>query len=172
MGRRSPSAQLHAMRLRYPQFESEKLPNGTIRWVGVIQPILQPYRIGVLWNLNMKIPQVVVLNPALKPRHGGKFEDVPHLLFDDENPEFSGLCLFDPDKEEWTNEDLIADTTIPWACEWLMYYELWHLDGTWRGKSVGYESVGEIRRLLGESSDKESEKCLQLEERIQVSREE
>ena len=52
---------------------------------------------------------------------------------------------FDPKGGEWSNKQLIADTTIPWAAEWLMYYELWHYDGVWLGGGVGFESTAEAR---------------------------
>ena len=90
-------------------------------------------------------PHVILLDPPLRPRKGGKFEEIPHLMFYSEHPELSALCLFDPEGREWSNKLLIADTTMRWAAEWLMYYELWHFDGVWRGGGVGPENIAEAR---------------------------
>lgn len=57
----------------------------------------------------------------------------------------SALCLYDPDGGQWDPRMLIADTTIPWAADWLKFYEFWLYDGIWRGKSVGPESAAKIR---------------------------
>lgn len=92
----------------------------------------------------MSLPYVVVRDPTIRPREGGSFDEVPHLLFYKEDPERSGLCLFDPEGREWSPADLIADTTVPWASEWLLYYELWHLTGEWLAPSVGYESIARM----------------------------
>jgi hypothetical protein len=45
----------------------------------------------------------------------------------------SPLCLFDPEAEEWSHDDLIAFTTIPWAADWLACYEGWLASGRWYG---------------------------------------
>lgn len=33
----------------------------------------------------------------------------------------------------WTGDMLIADTIVPWTCEWLIYYEIWLAIGEWYG---------------------------------------
>ena len=43
------------------------------------------------------------------------------------------LCLYSPDKKEWTKEKLIASTIIPWISKWLFFYEIWLIDGNWLG---------------------------------------
>ena len=92
----------------------------------------------------MALPYVMVADPLLQPRPGGTFAEIPHLIFDEEEPTWSGLCLFDPQGGEWSAARLIAETTIPWAAEWLAYYELWHLSGEWLAPGVGYESVAQM----------------------------
>jgi hypothetical protein len=27
----------------------------------------------------------------------------------------------------------IAETTLPWACDWIVCYEFWLITGVWRG---------------------------------------
>ena len=143
--RRSPDAQIAAMRRLWPEFTCEKRPNGLLIWSGWLRPKAQPYYVLVLWKAGLvDRPYACILDPPIKPRPGKTYQEIPHLMFDEVNPERSGLCLFDPDVKEWSESDLIAETTMLWVSEWLLYYELWHLDGRWLGPSVGYESVAEI----------------------------
>ena len=140
--KRSPQAQANAMAARWHDFELRKTPDGTMIWRGFLRPKMKVYEVAVLWNAStMSLPWVSVVNPKIKPRSGTDYNAIPHLLFDSKDPEWSGLCLFDPAGTEWDPSLLIADTTIIWASEWLLYYELWHLTGKWLGPSVGPESV-------------------------------
>jgi hypothetical protein len=117
-----------------------------MEWTGPLRGFQKRYNIGVLWgSASDAKPYVFLINPALRARENEDFSQIPHLIFYNEHPQLSGLCLFDPAGREWSNRDLIADTTLPWAAEWLLYYELWHVDGVWRGGGVGPESVAEAR---------------------------
>ena len=143
---RSLGAQIDRMKHRWPSFQHKFTSAGHSIWTGTVAPYQQSYKLGLWWIVGSELkPWVFLIDPKLKPRENGSFEEIPHLLFNDENPELSGLCLFDPDGNEWSNKRLIADTTLPWAFEWLQHYEFWHYDGIWRGKSIGPESVAEIR---------------------------
>tara|TARA_R110000803_G_scaffold51864_3_gene106949 strand:+ start:5447 stop:5929 length:483 start_codon:yes stop_codon:yes gene_type:complete len=145
-GYRSPAAQLSAMKRNWPAFEGSKRANGLLIWTGMLQPKAQSYVVRILWHPKvMALPYAFVLEPKLKPRKGGTFEEIPHLIFDGDEPEFSALCLFDPDGNEWSPSDLIAETTLPWVSEWLVYYELWHLFGEWLGPGIGFESIADMR---------------------------
>lgn len=144
--RRSPAAQLREMERQWPRFKGRKLPDGTLLWYGTLTPKSQTYAMLVYWKPSTTIlPFVIVDTPKIRPRDGGTFAEIPHLIFDADKPEDSALCLFDPDGNEWTPADLIAETTIPWAAEWLLYYELWHVTGEWLGSGVGFESVAQMR---------------------------
>jgi hypothetical protein len=146
MKRRSPHAQIEAMRRIWPTFEREPSAQG-MHWVGRLQPKSQCYLVKVIWDEKWyDRPYVVLLEPRLKPRTEGAWGSIPHLLYCDTDPELSGLCLFDPDGNEWAPSDLIAETTIKWVSEWLLYYELWHLTGEWLAPGIGPESsaVGQV----------------------------
>lgn len=144
--RRSPHAQLEAMRKQWPDFVGNRFDDGTLAWIGELQPQAQPYVIEVYWNPRvLDRPYVIVKSPAIAPRPGLGFEDIPHLMFNAREPTRSGLCLFDPQGREWTPADLIAETTVPWAAEWLTYYELWHVFGEWLAPGVGHESIAHMR---------------------------
>jgi hypothetical protein len=144
--RRSHHAQFEAMRRDWPGFHGVRFGDGTAAWIGQVQPQAQPYTVEVFWNPRiLDRPYVVVADPQIVPRPGLACEDIPHLMFNAEEPARSGLCLFDPAGREWTPADLLAETTIPWAAEWLHFYELWHLCGEWLGPGVGHESIGRMR---------------------------
>ena len=144
--RRTHHAQLEAMRRDWPSFHGLRFGDGTVAWVGLLQPQAQPYTIEVFWNSRiLDRPYVIVADPPIAPRPGLAYEDIPHLMFNAKKPTRSGLCLFDPAGREWTPADLIAESTIPWAAEWLHFYELWHLSGEWLGPGVGHESIGQMR---------------------------
>lgn len=147
---RSPHGQLNRMAMRWPDLAARVLSDGpSIVWRGPLRGFQMEYQVLVHWSwqANPNTPHVFVLDPQIRPRPGGRFEDIPHLNFDSANPVDSALCLFDPDDGEWNSKMLIADTTVPWASEWLHHYELWHLDGVWRGPNApGPISVGEMRQ--------------------------
>lgn len=144
MPKRSPHAQLRAMATLWPDFTGQKLGDGTMMWIGPLRPKAQRYIIGIVWHPAMGLPYVTLEEPKLAPRPGATFAAIPHLLHNDDDPERSGLCLFDPAGREWTPSDLVAETTVRWTAEWLTYYELWHLTGEWLAPSVGFESVAQM----------------------------
>jgi hypothetical protein len=144
--RRSTHAQLEAMRRLWPQFTGERKENGLVVWRGVVRPRAQPYQILIVWwPANLDRPVAIVIDPPIEPIPGQSYEEIPHLMFDSNQPEHSGLCLFDPEGHEWTDLDLIAETTVKWLSEWLHYYELWHVTGEWLGPSAGPQSAADIR---------------------------
>ena len=143
---RSLGAQKARMEARWPRFQFEVLNGSMVRWLGPLRGFQKEYVIAVHWDAGRtEKPYVLLRDPPLLPREGGTYEEIPHLIFYSQHPELSGLCLFDPNGNEWSNKLLIADTTIAWAAEWLLYYELWHMDGVWRGGGVGPESIAEAR---------------------------
>ena len=143
---RSLGAQVDRMKHVWPTFGHRLFSDGLSIWIGKIRPYQASYKISIFWKAgSSQKPWVSLLAPELTPRKGGSYEEIPHLLYYEKDPKLSGLCLFDPDKKEWSNKQLIADTTMFWALEWLQHYEFWHYDGIWRGKSIGPESIAELR---------------------------
>lgn len=127
-----------------------------IQWIGPIRGFQREYQILAQWSWMeaAAAPYVFLLDPALKPRDGEDYIDIPHLILDGETPENSALCLFDPDEGQWDNTMWISDTIIPWASEWLHYYEFWQVDGVWRGANApGPINIREMRRLAEGGQD-------------------
>lgn len=142
---RSSHAQIEAMRKLHPRILGERMGDGCLIWQGPVQARQKVYGLSIVWwPGRIDRPYVQVRQPTLRPRTGATFEDIPHLMFDSDQPERSGLCLFDPEGREWTPGDLIAETTVPWACEWLHYYELWHMTGRWLGPSIGFHTIRDM----------------------------
>ena len=62
--------------------------------------------------------------------------NLPHIYPD------GSLCLHEPG--QWSPGDPIAETTLPWTCEWLLHYEFWRATGEWCGS--GGNHTGPIGR--------------------------
>ncbi len=74
----------------------------------------------------MEPPQIFVLSPDLTRNEEGK---LPHVY----STEFQKLCLHYPPERCWHSKMLIAPLIIPWASEWLYFYEIWVATGKWMG---------------------------------------
>jgi hypothetical protein len=126
----------------FPTFQPVTMAGWFGIWEGTLQPVMQTYRVriryiryspftlGVLSNSHV---EVFVLDPKVGQDPRGTGEPIPHVFRLGHDPEFPALCLFDPARREWSPEDHVADTIVPWAIEWLMWFELWLWDGVWRG---------------------------------------
>lgn len=62
-----------------------------------------------------------------------KHEDFPHKYDIKPEENIVRLCLFLPGAREWTKQKAIANTVVPWAIEWLYFYEVWLATGVWYG---------------------------------------
>ncbi|ABA81690.1 hypothetical protein GQF56_21215 [Rhodobacter sphaeroides] len=148
--RLSLEAQIRRMRAKWPEFRPGVIGSTSISWMGPLRGFQMDYTVLVRWSVG-QTPKAIVVSPQLRPRVGTAFIDIPHLILDVENPEDSPLCLFDPEAGEWNDTLSVADTILPWASEWLHNYELWHLDGVWRGPNApGPISIGDALRLRKE----------------------
>lgn len=142
---RSREAQTERMRDLWPGLRPLTVfADDRIVWLGPLRGFQMSYKVSVVWNHAESTPPLVfVRNPAIRPRPGTDYIDIPHLLYDSLSPTNSALCLFDPAQNEWDRSMLIAESIVPWASEWLHHYELWHFDGVWRGANApGPISVG------------------------------
>jgi hypothetical protein len=86
-------------------------------------PLSRAYLIELIYRSG-KAPRVHVLSPDLRAEAEG-VERLPHVYAEDV------LCLCYP--EQWNDGKLLARTIVPWISEWLLFYELWKVDGIWRG---------------------------------------
>lgn len=90
------------------------------------KPFCEIYDVKICYS-NRGVLSVYVINKKLKVAVRRK--KLPHVY----NHEKQELCLFSYKKREWTMDKSISSTIIPWASEWLYFYELWLINGDWLG---------------------------------------
>jgi hypothetical protein len=135
--------QVARMRERFPALRHTEHCRWWATWTGPVKPLhrvytiklqyIRRYWLGELELINGYIPEVTVLDPALRLEHPRTGLPVPHVYWRDDRPELSTLCLYDPAASQWSPDDFIADTIVPWACDWLVCYEGWLALGEWVG---------------------------------------
>ena len=112
-GRKLLTLQLQMIRIRqlFPQFtyRAGKKP----AWYGTLQPTPESpeYQLKLEYRSG-KSPKVWVLSPEVHPKAPHRYKD-------------RSLCLYYPRHSEWHPGMLLAETIIPWAAEWLFFYEVW-----------------------------------------------
>ena len=134
--RLNPSAQIAAeigaLKRDLPKGRFIKRSSQSFVWQCTLQPtpLSMQYTILIEYSFG-KSPKVFVTNPNPLDKYPGK-EVLPHVY----SSELQRICLYYPGVGEWNKYKLIARTIIPWASEWLMYYELWLATGEWLGEGV------------------------------------
>lgn len=128
----------------FPDWSCDQSEERTAIWIGYLRPHQTTYKLRVEYtepllpegrsSLYLQ-PLVEVLDPILQPRFGNPEGLLPHIYLSHPRTQRPGpfLCLFDDEAREWSPEDLISNTTIPWAANWLSCYESWRATGIWFG---------------------------------------
>ena len=134
--------QVESMRRTWPGFRTLAKWSWYATWEGQVKPLGRLYKIRIAFCLgcdldNVRIlprgPRVTVVDPLLRHRVSEPAEPIPHHYPNRSFPEKPILCLYDPAEDEWGFSDAIADTTVPWAVDWLACYEGWLATGEWTG---------------------------------------
>lgn len=102
-----------------------------LQWRGLLSPtpLSQEYIIEVVYKVGLS-PKIYVKEPQLIIPAGKK---LPHVYCQKEKR----LCLYYPrGKSEWNESMSLARTILPWASEWLFYYEIWLSTGEWLGGGI------------------------------------
>lgn len=68
---------------------------------------------------------------------------IPHKYGIDEVGLRVKVCL---EKGDWQVDQLYARTSIPWAMEWIVHFEIWCATGEWTGGGIHPESKDEHQR--------------------------
>jgi hypothetical protein len=112
-----------------------KITKQELTWEGWLRPsaISRPYLIHLAYKLGSD-PEVFLLEPdpfalAHKVIPG---RPLPHNYGGDP----LRLCLFVPASGEWKPIDPLATTVLPWACEWLWFFEDWVFTNVWSGGGI------------------------------------
>ena len=92
---------------------------------GRVQPTTASatYRIEVVYE-PWDAPQIRILEPEIKPE--GKLHFYKN----------GTLCLYDWREKPWQKRWHLADTIVPWAAEWLVFYEIYLLTGKRIGRAA------------------------------------
>lgn len=117
--------QLAAMRLAWPRFRCE-VRAGLLVCAGEVQPrpVTDRYTARIEYRVGWR-PRTFIVRPALRRRHPeGR---IAHTYSDTE------LCLFTWAAGDWSPDQFIARTIVPWLHEWIVFYEAWLLTGEWQG---------------------------------------
>jgi hypothetical protein len=131
-----------AIRRLFPDFELTAKADWIGVWEGPVKPAGKTYRIRVVYFRRTIFDGWTLQNPyvsvhAVDPQIGAEaIEDaklLPHIYWNERNPEWPTLCLWDPKEMSWTPERSIAATIIPWASEWLLFFEYWQITGEFLG---------------------------------------
>ena len=140
----SMTEQIIRMRRLYPGFDMVFNGGWHVIWKGALRPLSQSYLVRVeavepriIGNLRVVGTlgaDVTLISPELElATDKAPGEATPHLYWNESNPHRSRLCLFDPATAEWTRDNAIAETIIPWTIDWLASYEGWLATGEWTG---------------------------------------
>lgn len=124
------------------KFLSEDFPNGEVKsqtlrrlkWEMDIvpSPNSSSYRILIDYTIG-KPPETYVIKPErLKKAKGAS--SLPHVF----NNEKQQLCLYYGRVGEWDSSMFLAKKIIPWAAEWLFFYEIWVITGEWLGGGIDH----------------------------------
>lgn len=109
-----------------------RIENDTLVCRGIFQPEnCNAYDVRIEFRAGC-FPQVYILSPEIKPN-----ADI-HIYSE------GSLCLFYPGDMKWKDTTSIAENTIPWIFEWILFYELYLLTGVWEGEYVPHGNVKAI----------------------------
>lgn len=112
----------------------------------VPSPLSCSYEIKLSYVIG-KHPNVYVVSPTLALYPG---ETKLKHVYDTKK---QWLCIYYRKSREWNCSMHIADTVIPWTCEWLLHYECWLATGVWHGGGIHNVSEAEKQKTNETSSD-------------------
>lgn len=114
------------------------LARGRLIWRWEIRPgeITSSYNLLLLAR-DEREARVYVEEPDLRPNENGL---LPHVY------DNGSLCL--NRHGEWQPRMLFVDTFIPWAAQWLIFYELWKATDIWYGDGPDFLDKASQSALL------------------------
>ncbi len=123
--------QIAEMKRCFPSFAVINKSTHFVIWQGILQPdsSMNSYTIELEYKRGER-PKVFVINPKLEDLPE---KPIPHLYSKNALNKDRNLCLYFPANNEFTQQDSIAHTIVPWTSHWLFCYEIWRLTGEWVG---------------------------------------
>lgn len=124
------------LKLKYRPLPKSGIFNNTLIWEQEIQSDKFSKKYTIRIEYDMSVPKVYINNQNILQ---SKNDIIPHNYYtkyiSDKN-QIVQLCLFYPKRKEWQRYMYIADTIVPWAIEWIYYYEMWRITGEWYGGGI------------------------------------
>ncbi len=120
LGKDYPEGEMKSQSLRHLVWETDIIPS----------PNSTKYRVRISYTIG-KRPAVYVIEPPVLKRPEGE-KSLPHVF----STERQQICLHYGPLGEWDGSMFLARTIVPWASEWLLFYELWVITGEWLGEGI------------------------------------
>lgn len=134
-----PSPRPATLAQRAIELEALQLPGATISFASGRElrfrfrltpgPFSRVYTCLLKVRPDGKMPDLIVLEPDLYSLAGGR---APPHIYRHDGPG-AKLCLWWPKQREWMPQMQLSETYIPWASEWLWYFEDWLATDEWAG---------------------------------------
>ena len=105
-----------------------RIAQGQLFWKAKVKPshISREYNIEMYYCIK-KFPKVYLVGDELSKLDD---PDFPHHYWIDQENKRVELCLF---RYDFAADMLLSKTIVPWAIEWLYYYEIWLYTNVWNG---------------------------------------
>jgi hypothetical protein len=125
------SAQKHFIEHTYSCFKCVIKAHGQyMKCSGSLHPLeyIEPYQVEIIQVAGYS-PKVYIKRPKIE------YDPKIHMY------EAGHLCLYYPQDFNWKPNSSIANYTIPWVNEWIIYYELFKISGKWEGPAAPHGIV-------------------------------
>ena len=126
------AVQKHKMRALFKEIIIKDFRGTGLKMILRVQPTQysKSYRVLIEYSSLQTKPKVYISEEELNV---DDLEDIPHTygIKEEGRMRYVSLCLYY--KNEWNSLMSISDTIVPWICEWLYYYEIWLITGSWCG---------------------------------------
>lgn len=120
-----------------------EIDDNQLCWLGKVKPTAfsKEYNLIILYKIN-KAPEIWVIGDELE-----KIEDknFPHIYDKKIDKKMVRICLYR--NYEFNHSMYLSNTIVPWAIEWLYYYELWLLTDKWLGGGVHPTNVSNKKEI-------------------------
>ncbi|MCW3486069.1 hypothetical protein [Chitinophaga nivalis] len=125
--------QAGSLRSYFPESTITRSGETSLTWIGNLRPtaLSNIYQVKLKYTV-WEPPKVYVLAPKLQL--APNCIRLPHVYSTTEQQ----LCLYYPEYREWHQGMYYVKTLIPWASDWLYYYELWLPNGEWFGGGINH----------------------------------
>lgn len=135
---KSVALQYYDLNKKY-KCQSCSLLCGRLVWIQRVKPTSTSKEYELTLKYDGRIPEVYICDQGIMKKEN---EYIPHCyerIYKTEGNEYVKLCLYYPKYKEWSKDLFLSETIIPWAIEWLKYYELWRITGKWLGGGIEHE---------------------------------